>query len=518
MVAEPWQLEAFAAWDSEDPKALRIALQACTGPGKTRILAVCGLQALVTRGSSEQHVNGFAVSITKDNLKDNLWKELAVLYQMSPIIQKYFDFRSEQIVNRKYPKTWWLKARAFAQKADPEAQGRTLSGLHAPFIFYLLDEAGDMPPSLSRTAEQGLGKGELWGKILMAGNPTSLNGALYTAAVMQAGIYTVIRITGDPADPRRSQRIDPANAQLMIDTYGRDNPWVMATILGKFPPQSLNALFSPDELREAMQRPILEHQYDFAQKRLGIDVARFGDDSTVIFPRQGLRAFNPVQMRGAKTTEIAARIAVAKSRWRSELEFIDDTGGWAGGVIDQCELINIMLVAVNSSSTNVGDHRYANRRAEMYFLLSQWIKDGGTLPNLPKLIPQLTAIKYFFNKGKFQILEKDQIKRDLAGASPDEADALALTFALPELPAEMEDIPGMPNNVMAQIRNQSDNGRAAAQDWDPYNSRGRDYANDACGTDGGGDGRMCIPRRVGWSSDREPSEVRFGGSGLRCAA
>lgn len=468
-VADAWQKEAFAAWDSHDRIAIRIALQACTGPGKTAVLAICGWQALLTRGGKNRHPNGYAVSITGDNLRDNLWKELSVLYQKAPLLQRLFEVRSEEIVSREYPKTWWLRARKFAQKADPEAQGRTLSGLHAPFIFYLIDEGGDMPPALLRTAEQGLGKGEEWGKILIAGNPTSLEGALYHASVVRAAHFTVIRITGDPDDPKRSPRIDKEGARELINTYGRDNPWVMATILGLFPPSSLNALFAADDLREAMTRGIREDDYDFMQKRLGIDVARFGDDKTVIFPRQGKRAFNPIEMRNAKTHEIAARVIAAKENWHSEMEFIDDTGGWAAGVTDACELGNVTLTPVNFSSTQTNDPRYFNRRSEMYFAAAQWVKDYGVLPNIPRLIPQLTAVKYFYNKGKFQIIEKEQIKKDLGGVSPDDADALVLTFAIPELPAEMEDVPGLPAHMMDKIRSGSGAGRTAVQDWDPYN-------------------------------------------------
>lgn len=438
-------------------------MQACTGPGKSAGLSWCGWHSVLCRGDKQRHPNGYAVSITADNLRDNLWKEMAVWQQRSPLLMRAFEWQKETIFSREYPNTWWLRARAFSKTADKAAQGRALSGLHAPFIFYLIDEAGDMPVSLLQTAEQGLGKGEEWGKIFVSGNPTSLAGALYEACVKSADLYHVIRITGDPDDPNRSPRIDIANARRMIAKHGIENPWVMATILGKFPPMSLNALFSPDELRESMDRAIQEHQYDFSQKRLGIDVARFGDDKTVLAPRQGLRVFNLVEMRGAKTTEIAARVAVAKQRWRSELELIDDTGGWAGGVIDQCELAGIMLSPVNSSSTNVTDTRYVNRRAEMYFGFSEWVKRGGVLPKNPNLIVQLTAIRYWFNKGKMQILDKDQIKSELQGASPDDADAIALTFALPDMPAEMEDIPGMPRNLMEQLRG---TGRAI-HEYDP---------------------------------------------------
>ena len=90
---------------------------------------------------------------------------------------------------------------------------------------------------------------------------------------------------------------------------------------------------------EAMHRGLKAEQFNFSQKRLGIDVARFGDDATSIVKRQGLNARYPiVQLRGERSTSIAGRVAKEKRDFGSEMEFIDDTGGWASGVIDNCLL------------------------------------------------------------------------------------------------------------------------------------------------------------------------------------
>ena len=83
-----------------------------------------------------------------------------------------------------------------------------------------------------------------------------------------------------------------------------------------------------------MARTYGTEHFDHAQKRLGVDVARFGDDDTVIFPRQGLMAYKPVIMKGARSNEIAARIMEAKRKWNSEVELVDGTGGYGSGVID----------------------------------------------------------------------------------------------------------------------------------------------------------------------------------------
>lgn len=436
--AEPdaWQKQALDAWGSPEPR-VRVALQACAGPGKSTVEAWCGWNAMLTRSNGVDHPNGAAVSITADNLKNNLWKELAVWYEKSPVLKKVFEMTSTRIFARGFRETWRLDARSFAKTADAEAQGRTLSGLHAKSIFYLLDESGDMPPSIGRAADQGLTNCE-WGRQIQAGNPTSHLGLLYQSVT--DGRWKVVRITGDPDDPDRSPRIDLEETRQLISLYGRDNPWVMAYILGKFPPSSVNALLGPDEVRDAMKRHLRPDQYEFSQKRLGIDVARFGDDRTILFPRQGLAAFKPVPMRNARTEQISARVALAHQKWGFELALIDATGGYGAGVEDACTLAGIPIMPVYASGAP-DDVRFFNKRSEVNFRAAEWVKSGA-LPYSPGLIREATAVTYWFDKGKLRVTEKDQIKKLLNGQSPDEWDALCQTFAIVDQPASLAALTG----------------------------------------------------------------------------
>lgn len=313
----------------------------------------------------------------------------------------------------------------------------------------LIDESGEIPVSVLKAAEQAFNSAS-WMKIMQAGNPTSRDGILYAASTNLRHLWHVIRITGDPEDPKRSPRIDLALAEEQIKTYGRDDPWVMAYILGLFPPGSINTLFDADQVASAMARHLTIDQYDFSQKRLGVDVARFGDDRTVIFPRQGLAAFRPVEMRGARTQDIAARVAEAKLKWNSHLELIDGTGGFGSGVIDCLLQAGHSPLEVHFSGKAV-DPRYLNKRAEMWFEMSNWIKRGASIPNIPTLAKELTTPTYTFSNGKFQLESKEQIKARLK-FSPDLADALALTFALPEMPRDLM-LPGSskPGKVLTEF-------------------------------------------------------------------
>ena len=441
---DPWQkigLEAF-------PKNNRIALKACKGPGKTTLLSWFCWNFLATR----PHPKIAATSISKDNLDDGLWTEMAKWMNMSPFLKDAFVWTKTRIFAKQHPEDWWMSARTWPKAADKNQQADTLSGLHADYLLFVIDEAGGIPESVSATAEAGLATG-IETKLCIAGNPTHLEGPLYKSVTSERALWFVIEITGDPDDPDRAPRISVQWAREQIEKYGKDNPWVLVNVFGKFPPSSINALFGPDAIKEAMRRNIPPDAYEMAQKRLGVDCARFGDDRTIIFPRQGLVAFRPIEMRNARSNEIAARVMLAKSNFGSELELVDGTGGWGSGVIDSMIQAGSAPMEVQFAGKAI-DNRYLNKRAEMWFLMAEWIKRGGSLPNDSELVRELTAPTYTFSNGKFQVEPKDMIKKRL-GFSPDKGDALALTFALPEMPQSVS-LPGIP----------SDAGRLL-HDWDP---------------------------------------------------
>jgi len=427
---DQWQTELLQSFANRDQSRMRIALQACAGPGKTTGLAWCGWNFMACYAEIGEHPKGAAVSITADNLKDNLWAEMAKWRDKCDWFVDKFEWTKERVFAREHPSTWFISARTWSKSASAEEQGRTLSGLHAKFVLYLIDESGDISPAVARAADQGLSNCT-WGRIVQAGNPTSHNGMLYEAA-KHPDRWHVITITGDPDDPNRSPRIDIEEARQAIATHGRDNPWVMAYVLGKFPPTSFNSLLSPDDLDASMRRHYREEEFSFASKILGVDCARFGDDPWVIFPRQGRVAFPPVVMRNPKTQEAAGRIATAWQRWNADACFVDDTGGYGGGAIDALELAGFSPQSVNYSS-KANDPRYFNKRSEMAFLAAEWVKGGGALPNVPGIVAEATTPTYWIHEGKLRVEEKAQIKARL-GRSPNYWDAFSQTFAQPVMP------------------------------------------------------------------------------------
>lgn len=429
---DAWQKDVLQVLPSQKATEMRQAMQACAGPGKSAVLAWAGWYFLACYGEKGEHPKGAAVGINWQNLQDNLWPEFSKWQSRSAFLSRAFTWQKTRIFANDHPETWFMSARSWSKTASIEEQGRTLSGLHSKYVMILGDESGDIPIQVFKAGEQALSNCR-YGKILQAGNPTSHEGALYQAATKLRHLWHIVRITGDPDDPKRSPRIDAEWAKEQIKTYGRDNPWVMSFILGEFPPASVNSLLGPDEVAKAMDRHLQPDQYQHSQKRLGIDVARFGDDRTVLFPRQGLAALKPVELRSARTQDIAGRIAMAKTKWDQEMEFVDGTGGYGAGVIDALLQAGHSVMEISASGKAI-DARYFNKRAECWFKMAEWVKRGGALPNDPELQKELTAPRYYFQGGKLRLEEKDQIKKRL-GFSPDKADALSLTFAIDDLPA-----------------------------------------------------------------------------------
>lgn len=457
---DKWQKEVLSVFPSQDRNKMRISLQACAGPGKTAVLSWCGWNFLSCYAMKGYHPNAAAMSVTSDNLKDNLWKEMAVWHERSDFLIEAFTWTKERIFAKDHSKTWFMSARTWSKSSNEEEQGRTLSGLHSKYILYLIDESGDISANVLKSAEQGLSNCS-WGKIMQAGNPTSLEGILYFAATAQAHLWHIVRITGDPDDPQRSPRISIEWATEQIKQYGRNDPWVMSYILGKFPPSSINTLLGPDEVSAAMNRHLTADIYSWSQKRLGVDVARYGDDITCIFPRQGMAAFRPAIMRhirdSAVSVDIANRVMGAKARWGSEMELFDDTVGWAHGAIDFMRSSGLAPIPIAFNS-KAPDPRYNNMRSYMWLKMAEWVRAGGALPKIAELVGELTVPTYSYVKGQFVMEDKDLIKKRLK-RSPNHADALALTFGIPDMPSS--------NSPMGQS---SDNGKMASE-YDPMDPK-----------------------------------------------
>lgn len=426
---DPWQVDAMRELGGDYNPARRLCMKACTGPGKSATLAWMGWHRLACFASKGEHPKGAALSITADNLKDNLWAELSKWQQRSGFLKAAFTWTKEKIYANDHPETWFLSARSFAKDANAEAIGRALSGLHSQYPFVLLDETGEVPASVGRAAAQIFTGNPRDAAIIQAGNPTSTSGLLYESCTKAGESWAIITITADPDDPKRTPRVSVEHASEMIRTYGRDNPWVMATILGQFPPTGFNSLLGPDEVDAAMARSYKQGEIANAPVVLGGDVARQGDDSSATARRQGRQAFPIRTLRIPDTMLLAQQFIRESNETQADAFFVDETGGYGAGVIDAMRQLGHAVVGVQFGG-RASDYRYFNKRSEMYFEMAKWVKEGGALPPDRELKEELCATTFVYQGDKFRIVDKGIIK-DKIGRSPDRADALALTFAFP---------------------------------------------------------------------------------------
>jgi len=421
-----WQREVLQAF----PVERRIALKACKGPGKTTVLAWLAWNFLATR----PHPKVAATSISEDNLGDGLWTEMAKWQSKSKFLQESFTWRRTRIESKDHPETWWMSARAWSRAADPTQQADTLAGLHADYILFLIDESGGVPDAVAAAAEAALATG-VEVKFLIAGNPTQLSGPLYRAFTSEKHLWWRKEITGDPDDPNRAARVDRVWALEQIEKYGRESPYVLVNVFGQFPPSQSNALLGVEQVAAAQRRVELEKDQEGQPLILGVDVARFGDDRTVFSVRKGRIVWPQRVYRDLDTMQTADLVARAIGELDPDGVFIDGVGV-GGGVVDRLRQLGFNVIDVQSGGKAL-DPKFDDRRAEMWWQMAEWVKNGGSLPAGPELPQELSCPTYFFTpKGKIRLESKADVKQRTGGGSPDLGDSIAFTFAIPNLPAK----------------------------------------------------------------------------------
>lgn len=422
---DAWQADVLRAF----PENQRIALKACKGPGKSTVLAWLVWNFLLTR----PHPKVVCTSISGDNLRDGLWTELAKWQARSPILREAFEWTTTRIQANDHPETWFASARQWSRSADSSQQADTLAGIHAERVLFVIDEAGGVPDAVAAAAEAGLATG-IETKLLLAGNPTMLEGPLYRACSRERALWWVKEISSDPDAPDRTPRVSVQWAREQIEKYGRDNPWVLVNVFGQFPPSQSNALLGVDHVEAARRRVAPRGTVDASPKILGVDVAREGDDRSVIFMRQGPASWEPKVFRNLDLMALSGQVAAVIAKHDPDGVFVDMTGLGAG-VVDRLRQLGHKVTGVHfgaAGPSQAGEPQFRNLRCAMWWRMAEWIKEQGCLPDTAELVQELTAptFSYANAKGLFELESKDSLKaRGLA--SPDLADALALTFALP---------------------------------------------------------------------------------------
>ena len=436
-----WQDDILKAF----PISPQIAMSACKGPGKTTELSWLSWNFILTRIDAKIPV----LSITGSTLADTLWSEMALWYSKALILQNFFHMSTERIVSKERPKTWWMSARSFPRNANQQQQADTLAGVHGPCVMVVLDEANGMPRSVLATVQAVRSEGLLDQRIVIAGNPTNQDSALGQAVINNRANWYVVEITGDPDDPKRSPRVSADYARSQIAEWGRDNPWVLCNIFGKFPPGGINTFLSPDEVMDAQKRHYADNAFDGFPLIIGVDVARFGDDEIVFFLRRGKIAYPPMRMRNLDTVFVASHLSRVSVEKGADSVQIDVSG--SGGVYDVFKnLGHREAMAVQFGGDALAKNRFVNKRTEMWWTMCEAVKEGLALPPVPEMVHGLSTCQYTYDRlGRYQCEEKLQIKARI-GRSPDLEDALGCTWAYP-VAIMPKTISGLPESLSGII-------------------------------------------------------------------
>jgi len=289
-------------------------------------------------------------------------------------------------------------------------------------------------------------KNELWSDIvqpalsdrlgwsLFIGTPQGINlfSELYYKAVNEEG-WTAARYTVFDTDSLHPDEVTRLKRDMSETSFARE-------YLCDFSAQGDDQLIALADTEDAAKRIYQPDHVRLFPIILGIDPARFGDDRSVVFRRQGKQAFKPVVYRGIDNMELASRVANLIEEHKPDAVFCD--AGAGSGVIDRLRQLSYDVIEIPFGGKAMKPDQYINRRSEMWWLMKQWIEEGGAIPNNVALKQELaTPIYWYDNVGRRVLEGKDQIKKRLQGAgSPDLADALALTFALPVAKKVAEDI------------------------------------------------------------------------------
>ncbi len=368
--------------------------------------------------STRPFCKGVVTANTSPQLRTKTWAEIQKWNKRS-LTGHWFDVTSGmqmKMTHKDHPESWRVDAQTCA-KENSEA----FAGLHAASStpFYIFDEASAIHDSIWEVSEGGLTDGEpMW---FVFGNPTRSSGRFFQCFNRQKHRWENQKI-----DSRKAKMTNKKKIQEWVDDYGEDSDFVRVRVRGEFPRSGSSQFISIDDVNNSMAYEA--EGYEGLPKIIAVDVARFGDDQTVIGCKQGRKIWPFEKYRGLDTMETADKVAEKIREFGPDAVFVDG-GGVGGGVIDRLKQLGHNVIEINFGSSPRDKKQYANKRAEMYGDLRDALKAGIDLPDDHELHDELIAVEYGFNAKQQIQLEKKEDMKKRGLSSPDCGDTAALFFA-----------------------------------------------------------------------------------------
>ena len=409
-----------------DMDALRKAISSGRGIGKSALVSWLILWMLSTRiGSS------VIVSANSENqLRTVTWGELTKWATMS-INSHWWEVSATKLV----PATWmtdlverdlkkgtryWAAEGKLWSEENPDSY----AGVHNhDGMMVIFDEASGIPDAIWSVAA-GFFTEKILDRYWFAfSNPRRNTGYFYEAIEGNKRDFW----SSDIIDARTVEGTDKGIYDQIIAEYGEDSIQARVEVYGEFPAAGEDQFISPVVVEDAFKRP--RYKDTTAPIVIGVDPARGGMDSTVILVRQGRDIVAIKRLKGEDTMSVVGHVIEAIEEYKPALTVIDE-GGLGYGILDRLTEQRYKVRGVNFGWRSKNPAMWQNKRSEMWGAMRDWLK-SASIPQDRQLKNDLVGPMRKFNSSGSILLESKKEMKARGLASPDAADALAVTFAFP---------------------------------------------------------------------------------------
>ena len=412
----------------------RHAVASGRGPGKSALVGMLAHWFMSTRigGSVWVAANGESQLQTKTFPEISKWVA-------SGINSEFFDTNAMSI----QPATWFRNYIESPEGLNRSTRYYYISGQlwseESPDAFAgahnfdgefsIFDEASGIPDPIWGVQNGVFTKNIVDRFWLAFSNPRKNSGAFFECFNKNRDLWRNTQI-----DSRTVEGVSQQTYLNIISEYGEDSNEAKVEVYGQFPSVGDSQFIGTVVVDEAMARE--KYDDDGAPVVIGVDVARFGADKTCIVVRKGRDLVSVSKYSGLDTMSVVGKVIEAIGKWNPDMMAIDE-GGLGSGVVDRLTEQRYKVRGVNFGwkSNSIA---FANKRGEMWGEMREWLKTasiGSTGQNAAQenryLKAELCGPEYkVTSNGAIQLESKDAMKKR-GVASPDVADALALTFAYP---------------------------------------------------------------------------------------
>lgn len=365
--------------------------------------------------SCRAHPQVVCTANTESQLTTRTWRELAKWHKLAAN-RDWFDWTATSYYLKAHPETWKANAIPWSEN-NTEA----FAGTHEENVLVVFDEASKIADKIWEVTDGVFTtRKNIW---IVCGNGTRNVGRFFDCFHKNKKLWATWTV-----DSRTCKAANKEYLDRLVEQYGgEDSDQARVRVRGLFPKSATRQLISTEAV-ESCQKTEAEG-WEYMPKVIGVDIARFGENSSTICIRQG-RKVQPIEVLPKQDLmQTAHHVAEVIKTERPVQVFIDGSGIGAG-VVDRLRQLNFQVIDVNFGNSSLNP-RFLNKRAESWWEMKEAIEAGMELPPDQKLKEELTCVEYdFTDKGRIRLDRKSDIMEQY-GFSPDRADALALTYAYP---------------------------------------------------------------------------------------